>query len=65
VLISPPNFVVPMVATGSLIFLAILGTLGARTGGADVVRPALRVTFWGAFAMALTAGIGALVGKVV
>jgi VIT1/CCC1 family predicted Fe2+/Mn2+ transporter len=39
-----------------------LGAIGAKAGGADIVRATLRVTFWGAFAMALTAGIGALVG---
>jgi hypothetical protein len=48
-----------------LAFLAVLGVLGARAGGAEVLKPTLRVTFWGAFAMALTAGIGALVGKAV
>ena len=54
-----------MVSLGSLVFLALLGAVGARVGGANVVRATLRVTFWGAFAMALTAGIGALVGKAV
>lgn len=39
--------------------------IGARTGGADILKPTVRVTFWGALAMALTAGIGAVVGKVV
>lgn len=50
------------VSVASLIFLALLGALGARTGGADMARAALRVTFWGALAMALTAGVGALFG---
>ncbi len=50
------------VSVASLIFLALLGALGARTGGADMTRAALRVTFWGALAMALTAGVGALFG---
>ena len=46
----------------SLLFLALLGALGARAGGAPIMRAVLRVTFWGAFAMALTAGIGSLFG---
>jgi len=45
--------------------LALLGLLGARTGGAAIFKPIIRVTFWGALAMAVTAGIGALVGTVV
>ena len=45
--------------------LALLGLLGARTGGAEVFKPIVRVTFWGVLAMALTAGIGAIVGTVV
>jgi VIT1/CCC1 family predicted Fe2+/Mn2+ transporter len=65
VLLSPPGILIPAVAAGSLVFLALLGWLGARTGGADVIRPIARVTFWGALAMAITAGIGALVGTAV
>ena len=65
VLISPPPDVIPIVSVGSLIFLAVLGLLGARTGGAAALKPILRVTFWGALAMALTAGIGAMVGTVI
>ena len=42
-----------------LIFLALLGAIGAKAGGAGLLKPTIRVTFWGAFAMALTAGIGA------
>lgn len=53
------------VSPASLGFLAILGMVGARAGGADPWRAALRVTFWGALAMALTAGIGRLVGTAV
>lgn len=49
------------VATASLLFLALLG---ARTGGANVTRATLRVTFWGALAMVLTAGIGAAFGTI-
>jgi VIT1/CCC1 family predicted Fe2+/Mn2+ transporter len=51
-----------MVSMASLLFLAILGVVGARAGGANIMRATLRVTFWGAFAMALTAGIGKLFG---
>lgn len=65
VLVSPSNLLVPLVSVGSLAFLSLLGMIGAWTGGADVIKPTIRVTFWGALAMALTAGIGAVVGKVV
>src|SRR4029077_18159013 len=65
VLLSPSNLLIPIVAAGSLLFLALLGLLGARTGGAAIFKPIIRVTFWGALAMAVTAGIGALVGTVV
>jgi VIT1/CCC1 family predicted Fe2+/Mn2+ transporter len=65
VLVSPSNWLIPIVSVGSLLFLAVLGTIGARTGGAEIVKPTIRVTFWGALAMALTAGIGALAGRVV
>jgi VIT1/CCC1 family predicted Fe2+/Mn2+ transporter len=65
VLISPTEWLVPAVATGSLLALAVLGWLGAKTGGANVLKPVLRVTFWGALAMAVTFGIGALVGTAV
>jgi hypothetical protein len=43
-------------------FLALLGAIGAKTGGASILRATARVTFWGALAMALTAGIGKLYG---
>jgi VIT1/CCC1 family predicted Fe2+/Mn2+ transporter len=65
VLVSPPATLIPAVSGASLLFLALLGAVGARTGGATIWKAALRVTFWGALAMALTAGIGALVGTVV
>jgi VIT1/CCC1 family predicted Fe2+/Mn2+ transporter len=54
-----------MVSAASLGFLALLGAIGARAGGANVLRATTRVTFWGAFAMALTAGIGKVFGTVV
>ena len=65
VLVSPSNLVIPLVSVGSLVFLALLGMIGAWTGGADIIKPTIRVTFWGAFAMGLTAAIGALVGRAV
>jgi VIT1/CCC1 family predicted Fe2+/Mn2+ transporter len=54
-----------MVSGGSLIALAILGAAGAHTGGAGVLKPMLRVTFWGAIAMGATAGIGRLIGHAI
>jgi len=65
VLVSPAGLLVPIVSAAALVFLAVLGAIGARAGGANVVRATVRVTFWGALAMALTAGIGALFGTVV
>jgi VIT1/CCC1 family predicted Fe2+/Mn2+ transporter len=65
VLVSSPATLIPAVSGASLLFLALLGAVGARTGGATIWKAAIRVTFWGALAMALTAGIGALVGTVV
>jgi VIT1/CCC1 family predicted Fe2+/Mn2+ transporter len=53
------------VSLTTLAFLAALGALGGWMGGARVAKPTLRVAFWGAAAMAVTAGIGALVGKAV
>lgn len=65
VLVSPASMLVLAVSVASLLFLALLGGIGASAGGAHILRATLRVTFWGAFAMALTAGIGALVGTAV
>ncbi|PTW47302.1 VIT1/CCC1 family predicted Fe2+/Mn2+ transporter [Sphingomonas faeni] len=65
VFIVPPALLVWAVAGGSLVFLALLGAIGAKTGGASVWRGTLRVTFWGAFAMAATAAIGRLIGGTV
>jgi VIT1/CCC1 family predicted Fe2+/Mn2+ transporter len=62
--VVPATLLITAVAGASLLFLALLGALAARAGGADMVKGALRVTFWGAFAMALTAGVGALFGTV-
>jgi VIT1/CCC1 family predicted Fe2+/Mn2+ transporter len=64
VLVSPASWLTPVVAVGSLVFLAGLGAVGARAAGAGVLRATVRVTFWGALAMAVTAGIGKLFGVV-
>jgi VIT1/CCC1 family predicted Fe2+/Mn2+ transporter len=65
VLVSPTHYVVTCVAVSSLLYLALLGAIGARAGGAAIIKATIRVTFWGAFAMAVTAGIGLLIGKAV
>jgi VIT1/CCC1 family predicted Fe2+/Mn2+ transporter len=65
VLIVPLKILIPVVSGSSLLFLALLGATAAHTGGAGVLKGAARVTFWGALAMGLTAGIGALIGGVV
>jgi len=62
VLVVPASSLVWAVSGSSLFFLALLGSLAARAGGAPVLKSALRVTFWGALAMALTAGVGAMFG---
>jgi len=58
----PAGALIPLVSATSLVFLALLGGLAARAGGAGVIVGAIRVTFWGALAMALTAGVGTLFG---
>ncbi len=63
--LAPHRSLIPFVAVTSLLFLALLGGLAARVGGARVFVGALRVTFWGALAMGITAGIGALFGTTV
>jgi VIT1/CCC1 family predicted Fe2+/Mn2+ transporter len=62
VLLVPVSVLMWAVSASSLLFLALLGSLSAGAGGASVVTGAVRVTFWGAMAMALTAGVGALFG---
>lgn len=62
VLLVPVSALMWAVSGSSLLFLALLGSLAARAGGASVITAAVRVTFWGALAMALTAGVGALFG---
>ena len=61
----PANALALVVVGASLVFLVILGAVAARVGGAGVVVGAWRVTFWGALAMALTYGVGALFHTVV
>jgi VIT1/CCC1 family predicted Fe2+/Mn2+ transporter len=63
-LVSSSRWIIPAVSVGSLVFLAVLGTIGAKAGGANIVKPTIRVTFWGALAMGVTAGIGAVFGTV-
>ena len=65
VLLVPQSALVWTVSGGSLVFLALLGSLAARAGGSPVWNSVARVTFWGALAMAITAGIGKLFGTVV
>jgi VIT1/CCC1 family predicted Fe2+/Mn2+ transporter len=62
---APAASVIPWVSGTSIVFLAVLGAVAARAGGAGVLAGAWRVTFWGALAMAITAGVGALFGAVV
>jgi VIT1/CCC1 family predicted Fe2+/Mn2+ transporter len=65
VLVNRSPNVIPFVAGASLVFLAILGGVAARVGGASIGIGAGRVTLWGALAMAATAGVGALFGSVI
>ena len=65
VLVSPAGSLVKTVTVASLVFLALLGAIGAKAGGADILKATARVTFWGALAMALTAAIGAAFGTAV
>ena len=63
--VTPERLLIPTVAGASLAFLALLGGVAARAGGAGVAVGAMRVLFWGAVAMAATAGVGTLFGTVV
>lgn len=63
--VSPSEFMEVLVASGSLVFLAVMGGVAARTGGARVWAGTARVTLWGALAMAATAAVGALFGTAV
>ena len=62
VLVFPAAVLPWAVAGSSIVFLALLGSVAARAGGAAMFMAAVRVTFWGALAMGLTAGVGAIVG---
>ncbi len=65
VMVSPVDALISVVSAGSLLSLAILGAIGAKAGGAGLLKPTLRVAFWGALAMAMTAGVGAIFGKTI
>jgi VIT1/CCC1 family predicted Fe2+/Mn2+ transporter len=65
VLLAPETILVPAVSGMSLLFLAVLGALSARVGGAPIVKSTVRVAFWGALAMGLTALVGSLFGTTV
>lgn len=65
VVFSPTDFIITSISVGSLIFLVLLGILSAKVGGANIWKGALRVCFWGALAMIITAGIGAIFGTIV
>lgn len=63
--LAPAQSLTPWISGTALFFLALLGAVAARAGGAGVLMGAWRVTFWSALAMAITAGVGALFGAVV
>jgi VIT1/CCC1 family predicted Fe2+/Mn2+ transporter len=65
VILVPSSMIIPTVSVGALVFLGLLGGLGATTGGAKPLPAVLRVTFWGALAMGLTAGIGHFIGAAI
>ncbi len=65
VMVTPVSLLGPVVSAASLVCLAVLGAIGARAGGANIWKASWRVTFWGALAMALTAGIGLIFGQTV
>ena len=62
VIFALPTLIIPLVAVTSLLFLALLGALAAYAGGAQVLTGAVRVIFWGALAMGLTAAVGSIFG---
>jgi VIT1/CCC1 family predicted Fe2+/Mn2+ transporter len=65
VLLAPHEHLIPSTVVMSLLFLAFLGGLAAKAGGASIKKGVMRVTFWSALSMAAAAGIGALFGTVV
>jgi len=62
-ILAPPHSIQLAIPVISLIFLAALGTVSARAGGAGIIKPTIRVAFWGAMAMVVTGLVGALIGK--
>lgn len=64
-MLAPLPVIIPTITIATLVFLAVLGWLGAWAGGASPWKPMLRVTFWGALALGITAVIGKLFGAVV
>ncbi|ABD08620.1 Protein of unknown function DUF125, transmembrane [Rhodopseudomonas palustris HaA2] len=64
VIIAPANLLIQLTSAASLGFLAVLGAVGAKAGGAGILRATTRVTFWGALALGITAGIGRLFGAI-
>jgi VIT1/CCC1 family predicted Fe2+/Mn2+ transporter len=65
VLVAPESSLVPVVSGMSLLFLAVLGVISSQVGGTPIIKSTIRVTFWGALAMALTALVGAIFGTTV
>jgi len=63
--VAPNQVIVPAVMVGSLLFLALLGAVGAKAGGSPMGKAVARVAFWGALAMATTAALGKLFGAVI
>lgn len=63
--LAPESWIIPAVSAAALVFLGLLGALGARAGRAPIAKAMARVIFWGAFALALTAGVGRLFGATV
>lgn len=63
--LAPQHALIPYVSASSLVFLALLGVVAARVGGAGILIGAWRVTFWGALAMGITAGVGKIFGTIV
>jgi len=63
--LAPSNYMVPILVIASLVFLAVLGGMAAKAGGADLKKGILRVTFWSALSMAVSTAIGAMLGTAV
>jgi VIT1/CCC1 family predicted Fe2+/Mn2+ transporter len=63
VVVAPPQYLLWIVGLGSLVLLALLGVVSAKASGGSLLKPTVRVTLWGAFAMALTTVLGLLFGQ--